>query len=263
MHVARIVTRYRTKDGQEREYVSHLLRRSVREGRRVRHEELANLSALPPEAIEAVRAVLAGATLVAAGDRFEILRSLPHGNVAAVVAAARGLGFPGLLGPAGPQRDLAFALIVSRIARPASKLATHRWWADTTLAADLGVAAASRDEVYAALDWLLSRQDAIETELAGRYLSAQANPSRLALFDLSSSWVTGSCCPLAGYGYSRDGTAATRRSSTGCWPRPAAGRSRSKCSPGTPPTPPPSSTSSTGSAARSGCGNWLWSATAG
>jgi hypothetical protein len=205
MHVARIVTRYRTRDGEQREYVSHLLRRSVRDGRRVRHEDLANLSALPPEAIEAVRAVLAGRTLVAAGDGFEILRSLPHGNVAAVAAAARGLGLPGLLGPAGPQRDLAFALIVSRIVRPASKLATHRWWADTTLAVDLGVAAASRDEVYAALDWLLSRQDAIETELAGRYLSAQANPSRQALFDLSSSWVTGSCCPLAGYGYSRDG----------------------------------------------------------
>jgi hypothetical protein len=205
MHVARIVTRYRTRDGEQREYVSHLLRRSVRDGRRVRHEDLANLSALPPEAIEAVRAVLAGTTLVAAGAGFDILRSLPHGNVAAVAAAARALGFPDLLGPAGPERDLAFALIVSRIVRPASKLATHRWWADTTLAVDLGVAQASRDEVYAALDWLLARQDPIETELAGRYLSAAANPSRLALFDLSSSWVTGSCCPLAGYGYSRDG----------------------------------------------------------
>jgi hypothetical protein len=205
MHVARIVTRYRTRDGEQREYVSHLLRRSVRDGRRVRHEDLANLSALPPEAIEAVRAVLAGTTLVAAGAGFDILRSLPHGNVAAVAAAARTLGFPDLLGPAGPERDLAFALIVSRIVRPASKLATHRWWADTTLAVDLGVAQASRDEVYAALDWLLARQDPIETELAGRYLSAAANPSRLALFDLSSSWVTGSCCPLAGYGYSRDG----------------------------------------------------------
>jgi len=156
MHVARIVTRYRTRDGEQREYVSHLLRRSVRDGRRVRHEDLANLSALPPEAIEALRAVLAGTTLVAAGAGFDILRSLPHGNVAAVAAAARALGFPDLLGPAGPERDLAFALIVSRIVRPASKLATHRWWADTTLAVDLGVAQASRDEVYAALDWLLA-----------------------------------------------------------------------------------------------------------
>jgi hypothetical protein len=204
MHVARIVTRYRTKSGEQREYVSHLLRRSVRDGTRVRHEELANLSVLPEAAIEAVRATLAGKTLVAAGEGFDIVRSLPHGDVAAVAAGARALGFPELLGPAGAERDLAFALLVSRIVRPASKLATHRWWTDSTLAVDLGVGQASRDEVYAALDWLLARQDGIETELAARYLAPAPNPSRSALFDLSSSWVTGSCCPLADYGYSRD-----------------------------------------------------------
>jgi hypothetical protein len=204
MHVARIVRKHKAKDGSQREYVSYLLRRSVREGKRVRHENVANLSALPEAAIAAVRQVLAGKQLTATADAVTITRSLPHGDVAAVAAAAHHLGFPKLLGPAGPERDLAFALIVSRVVRPASKLDTHRWWADTTLAADLGVADASRDDVYAALDWLAGRQQAIEAALARRYLSADANPSRQALFDLSSSWLTGSHCPLAGYGYSRD-----------------------------------------------------------
>ena len=85
--------------------------------------------------------------------------SLPHGHVAAVVAQAHALGLPTLLGPAGRQRDLAFALIVARVARPGSKLATTRWWADTTLAHDLGITEASTDEVYAAMDWLAARQD--------------------------------------------------------------------------------------------------------
>jgi hypothetical protein len=97
-------------------------------------------------------------------------------------------------------RDVAFALLIARVVRPGSKLATHRWWADTTLAADLGVADASRDEVYAALDWLADRQDGIEARLAARHLTG-GGP---VLFDLSSSWVTGRRCPLAAFGYSRD-----------------------------------------------------------
>jgi hypothetical protein len=205
MHVSKVVKRQRLASGEEREYVSHLLRRSVRDGAKVRHETLANLSALSAPAIEAVKAALAGKPLLAAGDGWQVTRSLPHGHLAAVWAQAKALGVPALLGPAGRDRDLALALIISRVIRPGSKLATTGWWADTTLGADLGVAAAGTDEVYAAMDWLLARQDAIEAKLAARHLNPEANPARMALFDLSSSWVTGSHCPLAARGYSRDG----------------------------------------------------------
>jgi hypothetical protein len=118
---------------------------------------------------------------------------------------ARELGLPALLGPAGRQRDLALALIISRVVAPASKLSTLTWRDDTTLGADLGVADASTDDIYAAMDWLEHRQDAIEAELARRHLAPEPNPSRMALFDLSSSWLEGRCCPLAARGYSRDG----------------------------------------------------------
>jgi hypothetical protein len=91
------------------------------------------------------------------------------------------------------------------VVKPTSKLSTLTWWADTTLGADLGVADASTDEIYAAMDWLVDRQDAIEQKLARRHLAREVNPSRMALFDLSSSWVEGRCCPLAARGYSRDG----------------------------------------------------------
>jgi hypothetical protein len=200
MHVSKVVSRR-----GEREYVSWLVRRSYRDGGKVRHETLANLSALPAAAIEAVRASLSGKTLVAAGEGIQTVRSLPHGHVAAVWAQARALGLPALLGPAGRCRDLAMALIVSRVVAPAPKLATLSWWADTTLGVDMGVADAGTDEVYAAMDWLVGRQDAIEAKLAGRHLAADVNPSRMALFDLSSSWVEGRHCPLAARGYSRDG----------------------------------------------------------
>ena len=134
-----------------------------------------------------------------------ITRSVPHGHVAAVHAMARTLGLPALLGPPGLARDLAMALVISRVVRPGSKLSTLTWWADATLGADLGVAGASTDDIYAAMDWLACLQDAIEAELARRHLAPQANPSRMALFDLSSSWLEGSHCPLAARGYSRDG----------------------------------------------------------
>ena len=205
MHVAKITNRRVDKSGQPREYVSHLLRRTYRDGAKVKHETLANLSALPGPAVEAVRAALAGKILVEAGQDLEVTRSVPHGHVAAVYAQAKALGLPGLLGPAGRERDLALALVIARVCRPGSKLATTRWWADTTLAADLGVAEATTDEVYAAMDWLAGRQDAIEKRLAARHLDTADNPNRLALFDLSSSWVTGKHCPLAARGYSRDG----------------------------------------------------------
>jgi len=186
-------------------YETHLLRRSYREDGKVKNQTLGNLSHLPAEAITAVKAVLRGDALAPASAAVEVVRSLPHGHVAAVVAQASVLGLPKLLGPPCRERDLAVALIVARVCRPGSKLATTRWWADTTLGVDLGVAGASTDEVYAAMDWLAGRQDAIEAGLARRHLGAAANPDRLALFDLSSSWVTGSHCPLAAHGYSRDG----------------------------------------------------------
>jgi hypothetical protein len=205
MHVAKVSKKYVTKDGISRESVAYLLRRTYRDGVSVKHETLANLSALPQATLEAVRVSLTGQTLVVPGQDLEVTRSLPHGHVAAVHAQAKALGLPGLLGPAGRERDIALALIIARVCRPASKLATTRWWTDTTLAADLGVADASTDEVYAGMDWLIARQDAIETKLVRTHLAGAANPDRLALFDLSSSWVTGRCCPLAARGYSRDG----------------------------------------------------------
>src|SRR5665811_719560 len=140
MHVAKITNRRVDKSGQPREYVSHLLRRTYRDGAAVKHETLANLSPLPDAAIEAVRAALAGKTLVVAGVGLEVTGSLPHGHVAAVHAQAKALGLPALLGPAGRERDIALALIIARVCRPASKLATTGWWTGTTLAADLGVA---------------------------------------------------------------------------------------------------------------------------
>ena len=204
MHVARNRRTYTAKSGEQRVYESVLVRRTYRDGAKVRHETLANLSALPSDAVSAIEATLKGERLVPAGQAVRITAAAPHGHVAAVHAAAVQLGLPALLGPAGRARDLALALIISRVAAPASKLSTLTWWADVTLGADLGVADASTDDIYAAMDWLEHRQDAIEAELARRHLGPQANPSKMALFDLSSSWLEGRCCPLAARGYSRD-----------------------------------------------------------
>jgi hypothetical protein len=205
MHVARNRRTYVAKSGEQRVYESVLVRRTYRDGGKVRHETLANLSALPAEAVSAIEATLKGERLVPAGQAVRITASAPHGHVAAVHAAAVQLGLPALLGPAGRARDLALALIISRVVQPASKLSTLTWWSDTTLGADLGVAGASTDDIYAAMDWLEHRQDTIEAELARRHLGPEANPSKMALFDLSSSWMEGSHCPLAARGYSRDG----------------------------------------------------------
>jgi hypothetical protein len=193
------------KSGERRVYESVLVRRTYRDGGKVRHETLANLSALPAEAVAAIEATLKGERLVPAGQAVTITGSLPHGHVAAVHAMAVRLGLPGLLGPACRQRDLALGLVISRVVKPGSKLATGTWWADVTLGADLGIAGASTDDIYAAMDWLEARQDAIEAGLAARHLAPEPNPARMALFDLSSSWLEGSQCPLAARGYSRDG----------------------------------------------------------
>src|SRR6478752_5862943 len=205
MHVARIRGSHVDRQGRRRDYESRYLRRTYRDGGKVKHETLANLSGLPEQAVDAIEAALKGTPLVPAGQAVTIAGSLPHGHVAAVHAMARTLGLPALLGPAGHQRDLALALVISRVARPGSKLSTASWWAGTTLGADLGVAGASTDDIYAAMDWLGGRQDAIEAELARRHLAPEPNPARMALFDLSSSWLEGTRCPLAARGYSRDG----------------------------------------------------------
>src|ERR1700736_2286460 len=186
---------------KDKVYETTLLRRSYREDGKVKTETLANLSHLPAETIELIRQSLAGKSHVEAGADWEIERSLPHGHVAAVWAMAEKVGLAKLLGPACPERDLVLALVVARVARPASKLAPTRWWASTTLAEDLGVAAASTDDVYGAMDWLVERQADIDAALARRHLE----PGGRVFHDLSSSWVEGRHCPLAARGYSRDG----------------------------------------------------------
>jgi hypothetical protein len=206
VHVVRVTkTGYVDKQGRRKDYSSAYLRRTYREAGKVKNETVANISALPDHVIDLIDAGLKGTPLVPAAHAVTITRSLPHGHVAAVAAMARELGLPALLGPAGRARDLALALVISRVVAPASKLSTLTWWADTTLGADLGVDGASTDDIYAAMDWLAGRQDAIEAQLARRHLAPDANPARMALFDLSSSWLEGRCCPLAARGYCRDG----------------------------------------------------------
>ena len=199
MHVA--TTRRQHKD---KVYETHLLRRSYREDGKVKNETLANLSYLPPETIQLIRESLAGKAHVIVGEGFELTRCLPHGHLAAVSVMANQLGLPDLLGPACRERSIAYALILARVVHPRPKLATTKWWDDTTLAADLGLEGISTDEVYAAMDWLGERQGAIEATLATRHLGTRANPAALAYFDLSSSWVEGTKNELAARGYSRD-----------------------------------------------------------
>ena len=180
---------------------AYLLRESYREGDRVRKRTLANLSSLSDAQILAIRAVLRGEALQRAEELFEAIASRPHGHVEAVRVAMRGLGIEALLGTRPcRERDLVLAMVASRIVAPHTKLATTRWWHTTTLAEEFGVADASEDDLYAAMDWLLERQGAIEKKLAARHL----REGGLVLYDLSSSYFEGSCCPLAKLGYSRD-----------------------------------------------------------
>jgi hypothetical protein len=204
MHIDSAGRQYTTVGGERRAYPCYLLRRSFRDEQgRPRKETLANLSALPDDAITALRKILKGATLVDAEQTFQTERSLPHGDVAAAHVMAAKLGLRTLLGPACVEREIAYALILSRAARPESTLSTATWWAgsDTTLGIDLGVAGVTTDDIYTAMDWLVSRQRQIEKGLAARHLRAGG----IALCDLSSSWVEGTQCELAAFGYSRDG----------------------------------------------------------
>ncbi len=197
MHVARV-----TKRQNGHEYVSYLLRNSYREGGKVKHQTLANISQLPQPVIELIRGALAGEQFVPANDSLTITRSWPHGHVAAILGTARKLGLEALLErqPAR-QRELVLAMLVGRVLQPASKLATVRLLETTSLGRVLGLEEASEDELYGAMDWLLARQPAIEQALAKRHLE----PGGVVLYDLSSTYLEGTKCPLAKRGYSRDG----------------------------------------------------------
>jgi len=197
MHVVRV---RKVENGKT--YESALLRQSYREGQQVKKRTLASLTALPSEAIDAIERILRGEHLVGATDALTVERSWPHGHVAAVLGTARKMGLEGILDPhASRQRDLVLAMLVARVLQPASKLATTRLWGSTSLARTLAVEDATEDELYAAMDWLVERQEAIEQRLAKRHLE----PGGLVLYDLSSTYLEGEHCPLAKRGYSRDG----------------------------------------------------------
>jgi transposase len=188
-----------------------LLRESYRDGDRIGKRTLLNLSDWPAERVEGLRGLLKGGVVIPAGqEAFTVERSLPHGHVAAVLGTLRVIGLDRLLGPKNPRepnrpRDLVLAMIVSRVIAPASKLATAKALdpatAASSLGVELGLGEVDEDELYAALDWLYERQGAIETALAKRHLKG----GTLVLYDVSSSYVEGRCCPLAKRGYNRDG----------------------------------------------------------
>ena len=200
VHVATTRRHYKGKT-----YETHLLRRSVRDGGKVRTETLGNISHLPPELIDLVRRGLAGERFLPA-DGFEIARSLPHGAVVAVLGLLRSLDLERLIDRrASRQRDLVVAMIVARLIAPGSTLATTRRWTQSTLASTMAVADATEDELYDAMDWLLARQARIEAGLAKRHLG----PGALVLYDLTSTYMEGRHCPLAKHGHSRDGRPST------------------------------------------------------
>lgn len=196
------------REGKGREYVTHLLRRSYREGGKVRNETVGNISHLPGELVELVRAGLRGEPVGVLSDAFSIERSLPAGHVNAALAMARRLELARLLDRApSRERDLVVAMICQRVIAPTSKLGTVRAFGQSTLADELGVADADEDELYAAMDWLLDRQSRIEDRLARRHLS----DGELVLYDVSSSYFEGRCCELAKLGYSRDQKRGSRQ----------------------------------------------------
>jgi hypothetical protein len=179
-----------------------LLRESYREGSKVGKRTLANLSSLSPAQIEAIRAALRGEAWQPLAQGFEITASSSHGHVQAVALTLQRLGFASLLASKPcRERDLVLAMVAARIVAPHTKLATTRWWHTTTLTKEFGVVDADEDDLYAAMDWLLARQDAIQKKLAARHLSEGG----LVLYDLSSSYFEGSCCPLGKLGHNRDG----------------------------------------------------------
>jgi hypothetical protein len=199
VHVA---TTKRTYKGKL--YVTHLLRRSYREGGKVRHETLCNLSHLPPDLIDVIRRRLRGEPI--GGDHWEVVRSYPHGHVAALLGVLKNIGVPEWLA-ARPcrQRELVLAMLVARIVAPASKLATARGLneetATSSLALELELGNVQERNLYQAMDWLQTRQSRIENKLARRHLQ----DGTLILYDVSSSYDTGHKATLVAFGQSRDG----------------------------------------------------------
>src|SRR6266403_1549285 len=190
---------------------TYLLRESYREGKKVRKRTLANLSALSDAQIDAIRAVLSGQSVRPIEELWQTTRSRSHGAVQAVHVAMQRLGFESLIASRpSPARDAVCAMVAARVLAPHTKLATTRWWHTTTLAEEYGVVQTDETDLYAAMDWLLERQEFIEKKLAARHLSEGA----LALYDLSSSYFEGNSCPLAKIGYSRDGKRNTPQVST-------------------------------------------------
>ena len=201
VHVATTRRKYKGKV-----YETHLLRRTYREEGKVKHETLGNISHLPFEIIEIVRRALKGEIFSGVQEDFEIVRSLPHGHVAAVLGMIRKLKLDTIISPvACNQRDLVLAMIVSRILAPCSKLAAARGLGTETLSTSLGevlgIESVDVGELYRSMDWLVMRQAEVENELAATHLS---NGS-LVLYDVTSVYVEGSKCPLAQMGYNRDG----------------------------------------------------------
>jgi len=179
-----------------------LLRRSYREGGKVRNETVGNISYLPEELVELIRAALRGEPVGVLSDAFTVERSLPAGHVNAALLMARRLGLARLIDrECSAKRDLVMAMIVQRVIAPASKLGTARALGQSTLARELGVEGADEDDLYAAMDWLAERQGRVEDRLARRHL----RDGELVLYDVSSSYFEGRCCELARIGYSRDG----------------------------------------------------------
>ena len=185
-----------------------LIRKAWREDGRLRKKTLANLTQLPPHIVDGIRGLFEGGVAIARPeDVFTIRRSLPHGHVAAVLGTLRSLGLVRVLGrKADRMRDLAVAAVVARIIDPASKLATARALdpetASTSLGAVLGLGPVTGNEMLDMLDWLLARQPWIERSLANRHLKGG---NTLILYDVSSSYLEGSKCPLAAFGHNRDG----------------------------------------------------------
>ena len=205
VHVVTTTRRYK-----DRTYATHLLRRSFRRDGKVCKETVGNLSHLPDSLVDLIRRALRGETVLPATQSLKILRSRPHGHVAAVLGTLRRLGLDRLLASRPcRQRDLCLALVAARILAPDSKLATARRLdtrsATATLGDCLGLGPVSADDLYDALDWLLPRQARIEQALAKRHLAG----TTLLLYDVSSSYLTGRHCPLGRIGYSRDGKRGT------------------------------------------------------
>ena len=179
-----------------------LLREGWREGKKTRQRTVANLSDWPQEKIETFRRLLRDEPLVSPHDLFTTQKTVPHGHVEAILEMIDRLKLDHLISPQRcRERDLVMAMIVQRLIDPCSKLATTREWHTTTLAEELGVAEATENDLYEAMDWLLERQERIEKKLAARHLSEGG----LVLYDVSSSFYEGRTCPLAQFGHDRDG----------------------------------------------------------